>query len=125
VSINPTTAALQGSAIPVGADLDALTNTPSRLWASTFGGRAARVDLSSRAVLRSVKLPGKGSGIAFAGGRVWVSVFDRRLVVGLDPVTGSLLSAVHTGTGPRESIVAGGMLWVADESVGKLTPLPL
>lgn len=53
---------------------------------------------------------GKGSGIAFADGRVWASLFDRRLVVELDPVTEALIGAVHTGAGPRESIVAGGML---------------
>jgi len=123
VSIDPAAAVVQGSAIPVGADVDALVDTPSGLWASTFGGRAARIDLSGRTVVRNVKLPGKGSGIAFAGGHLWVSVFDRRYVVELDPVTGTILGAVHTGAGPRESVVAGGVLWVADESVGKLTPI--
>jgi streptogramin lyase len=125
VSIDPSTAELQGSPIPVGSDVDALVNTPSGLWASTFNGRAARIDLSGRAVVRRVKLPGKGSGVALADGRIWVSLFDRRLVVQLDPVTGALLGAVHTGALPRESVVVGGALWVADQGVGKLTPIPL
>jgi hypothetical protein len=53
-----------------------------------------------------------------------VSVFDRRYVVQLDPATGALIGAVHTGAGPRESILVGGTLWVADESAGTLTPIP-
>jgi streptogramin lyase len=125
MSIGPAAATLQGSAIPVGVDIDALADTSSGLWLSTFGGSAARVDLSSGVVLHRVRLPGKGSGIAATAGRVWVSVLDRRLVVELDPVSGALLGAVHTAPGPRESVAVAGTLWVADESAGKLTPIPL
>jgi streptogramin lyase len=70
-----------------------------------------------------VRLRGRGSGIAFAGGRVWASAYDRRLVLGLDPTTGGYAVAVHTGAQPRESLVVGSTLWVVDQGSGALTPV--
>ena len=124
VSIDPVAAGLTGGAIDVAPDVDAMVSTPSGLWVSTFDGTAARVDLAGGAVTRRVALPGSGSGIAFAGGHVWVSVYDRALAVELNPATGALLGAIHTGGRPRESVVVGNLLWVLDEGAGKLTPVP-
>ena len=47
------------------------------------------------------------------------------LVLRLDPGTGALLGAVHTGREPRESVEAGGALWVANQLNGTVTPVPL
>jgi virginiamycin B lyase len=74
VSLDPATGALSGASVSVAPDVDALAATPSGLWASTFDGTAALVDTGARRVLRRVSLPGHGSGIAYAGGRVWVTV---------------------------------------------------
>jgi YVTN family beta-propeller protein len=125
VSIDLAAAALTGAAIDVAPDVDAIVSTPPGLWVSTFDGTAARVDPASRAVTRRVTLPGRGSGIAYASGVVWVSVFDGTYVVQLAAATGSLVGAVHTGSRPRESLVVGNALWVLDEGSGKLTPIPL
>jgi hypothetical protein len=38
--------------------------------------------------------------------------------------TGAIVRAVHTGGQPRESIVAGGVLWVCDQADGTVTPIP-
>jgi hypothetical protein len=73
-TLDPTMGALIGAPAEVAADADALVNTPNGLWASTFGGTAALVDPGAGRVLRRVRLPGRGSGIAYGGGRVWVSV---------------------------------------------------
>jgi YVTN family beta-propeller protein len=125
VSIDPAAAVLTGAPIKVAPDVDAIAGTPSGLWVSTFDGTAARVDPASRAVARRVTLPGPGSGITYANGLVWVSIFDRTYVVQLAAATGALVGAVHTGSRPRESVVVGNVLWVLDEGSGKLTPIPL
>jgi DNA-binding beta-propeller fold protein YncE len=125
VAVDPATNALAGRPVQVAPDVDSIVDTPAGLWVSTFGGSAALVDPGARKVLRRVALPGRGSGVSFAGGSVWVSVYDARLVLRLDPATGALAGAVNTGLGPRESAVAGGALWVLDERGGSVTPIPL
>jgi streptogramin lyase len=123
VSLDPAAGALTGSAIPVAPDVDALAATPNGIWASTFDGTAALVDTTARRVVRRVSLPGQGSGIAYAGGRVWVTVYDRRYVLALDPATGRFVAAVHAGLQPRESLVVGSTLWVLDQSGGAVVPV--
>lgn len=125
VSLAPASAALTGQGVQVAPDVDAIADTPAGFWVSTFDGVAARIDPTARAVRRRVRLPGRGGGIAYANGAVWVSVYDRRLALELDPRTGAFLGAVHTGGQPRESVVAAGVLWIVDQSAGALTPLPL
>jgi len=124
VSLDPATNALSGPAVNLSRDVDALTDTPNGLWVCTFDGTADRIDPSSRTAARRVKLPGRASGIAFAGGVVWVSLYDLRLVADLDPATGALLGAVHTGAQPRDSVAAAGQVWVADQASAQLTPIP-
>ena len=123
VSLDPATGALTGSAVKVAPDVDALVSTPAGLWASTFGGTAARVDINARRVVRRVRLPGRGSGIAYVGGPVWVSVYDARYVLALDPAKGTFLAAVHAGVQPRDSVVVGSTLWVCDQLTGALVPV--
>jgi DNA-binding beta-propeller fold protein YncE len=125
VSIDPAVPAVVGPPIPVSLDVDALASFPQGLWCSTFSGTADRIDPAARTVVKSVSLTGRGGGIAFGGGRVWVSAYDRAYAVELDPLTGALLGAVHTGAKPRDSVVAGQTLWVVDQAAGKLTPIPL
>jgi YVTN family beta-propeller protein len=124
VTLDPAAGRLTGSAVRVAADVDALVDTPAGLWASTFGGIAARIDPVARRVTKRVTLPGRGSGIGFAGGRVWASAYDRRLVLALAPATGRRLAAVHTASQPRESLAVGSTLWVVDQGAGALTPVP-
>lgn len=123
VSLDPATGGLSGTTVRVESDVDALVDTPSGLWATTFDGIAARIDPTMRTVTRRVRLPGRGSGIAFAAGRVWASAYDRRIVVALDPSSGAYAAAVHTGARPRESLVLGATLWVVDQGSGALTPV--
>jgi streptogramin lyase len=123
VSLDPATGALSGAAVKVAPDVDALVSTPNGLWASTFGGTAALVDTGARRVVRRIPLPGQGSGIAYAGGRVWVTVYDARYVLALDPAKGTFLAAVHAGVQPRDSLVVGSTLWVCDQLTGALVPV--
>ena len=125
VAVDPETKRLTGASVSVAPDVDALADTPSGLWVSTFAGIAALVDPDRRVVVERVTLPSRGSGISFAGGSVWVSAYDSSLVVRLDPASGALLGAVHTGPEPRESVAAGGALWVANQLNGTVTPIPL
>jgi streptogramin lyase len=125
VSLAPASAALTGQGVQVAPDVDAITDTPAGFWVATFDGVAARIDPASRAVQRRVRLPSRGGGIAYANGAVWVSLYDLRLALELDPQTGAFLGAVHTGGQPRESLVAAGSLWIVDQAAGALTPLPL
>jgi sugar lactone lactonase YvrE len=123
VSLDPAANAATGQAVTVAPDVDAVVGTPQGLWASTFDGLAARVDSAARRVVRRVRIPGRGGGIAFDGGRVWVSAYDHAYAVALSPASGKLLGAVHTGGGPRDSIAVGGTVWVVDQFAGKLTPI--
>ena len=125
VAVDPETNRLTGASVSVASDVDALAATPSGLWVSTFAGIAALVDPDRRVVIRRVTLPSRGSGVSFAGGSVWVSAYDSGLVLRLDPATGALLGAVHTGPELRESVEAGGALWVANQLNGTVTPVPL
>lgn len=123
VSLDPATAALTGAAIRVAPDVDAIVDTATGLWASTFDGVAARVDLAARRVTRRVRLPGNGGGIAFANGRVWVSVYDRGYTLALDPASGAFTAAVHACPQPRDSIAVGSTVWVVDQG-GAIVPVP-
>jgi YVTN family beta-propeller protein len=125
VSIDPATNGLAGAAIRVAPDVDALVDTRFGIWVSTFAGTAALVDPDRRVVARRLRLPSRGGGIALAGGSVWASAYDSGLVVRLDPRSGAVLAAVQTGSRPRESVAAGGSLWVLDQGDGTVTPIPL
>jgi streptogramin lyase len=124
-AIDPATNRLTGTPVHISTDVDSIADTPAGLWMTTFDGRVALVDPATDAVVRRLTLPGRGSGVSYAGGSVWASVYDNRYVVRLDPATGALLGAVHTGLSPRESVVAGGALWVLDEAGAAVTPIPL
>jgi DNA-binding beta-propeller fold protein YncE len=125
VAIDAATNSVAGTTAPIAADVDSLVDTPDGIWVSTFSGSAALIDASTLRVTHRVELPGAGSGIAFAGGSVWASAYDAGLVLRLDPATGAILGAVHIGGKPRESVEAGGALWVVDEAGGTVTPVPL
>ncbi len=125
VSVDPATNKLTGGAIAVDQDVDALADSPGGIWVSTFVGSVALLDPTARRVAVKRKLPGRGSGIAVAGGSVWASDYDGALVIRLDPATGALLGAVKSGRQPRESAVAGGYLWVLDQADAAVTPIPL
>jgi hypothetical protein len=74
---------------------------------------------------RRVRLPSRGSGIAWGNNAVWVSAYDSELVVQLDARTGALLGAVHTEAQPRESLVVGNTLWVVNRADGTVTPISI
>jgi DNA-binding beta-propeller fold protein YncE len=105
--------------------VDALADSTSGIWVSTFNGSVARLDPAKRSVAVTRALPSRGSGISVAGGAVWASDYDRALVLELDDTTGDLLGAVKTGPQPRESVVAGGYVWVLDQASGQVTPIPV
>jgi glutamine cyclotransferase len=125
VPLDTTAGTLAGAAIPVSRDVDAIARTPVGLWVSTFDGLAARVNVATRQVIRRVRLPGRGGGIAWSGQAVWVSVYDRAYAVALDPQSGAYLDAVRTGGQPRESVVVDATLWIVDQAAGELTPVAL
>lgn len=52
-------------------------------------------------------------------------MYDSGLVAELDPFSGKVMGAVHTGAEPRDSVVVGQTLWVVDQGSGKLTPVPV
>ena len=123
--LDPAAGTLAGVAVPVSPDVDAIARTPVGLWVSTFDGVAARFNVATRRVVRRVRLPGQGGGIAWSGHAVWVSVYDRGYAVALDPLTGAYVDAVRTGRQPRESVLVGDTLWIVDQAAGELTPVEL
>jgi streptogramin lyase len=125
VPFDPGLGTSAGAAIAVSPDVDAIARTPAGLWVSTFDGLAARVNVATRQVVRRVRLPGRGGGIAWSGHAVWVSVYDRAYAVALDPLTGAYLDAVRTGGQPRESLLLDDTLWIVDQAAGALTPVAL
>jgi DNA-binding beta-propeller fold protein YncE len=125
VAIDPGANAITGTTKPIAPDVDSLVDTPKGIWVSTFSGSAALIDPGTLRISRRIALPGSGSGIAFAGASVWVSVYDTGLVLRLDPARGAIVGAVRIGGKPRESVEVGGALWVVDEAGGTVTPVSL
>jgi streptogramin lyase len=112
--------------IVVAPDVDALAiSHEAQLWVSTFAGSVALIDPPTNKVLFKRRLPGRGSGITVAGEIAWASDYDHAWVVKLDSAKGTLLGAVKTGSRPRESVEAGGYVWVLDQADGAVTPIPL
>ncbi len=125
VSVDPAANRVSGAAVRVAPDVDALVDTPAGIWVSTFAGAAALLDPDRRVVVRRLRLPSRGGGIAFAGGSVWASAYDSGLVVRLDPRSGTVVAAVRTGSQPRDSVAANGYLWVVDQGEDAVTPIPV
>ncbi len=125
VAVDPSTNAIAGRAARIGTDVDALADTPAGIWLSTFSSAVGLLDPGSRTISHRRTLPGRGSGITYAGGSIWSSDYDDGYVLRLDPRTGALVGATRTGSQPRESAAAGGVLWVLDQADGDVSPVPL
>ena len=81
--------------------------------------RVARVDLASRRVLSSAKLPFAPGGIATGGGAAWVTEDDGPGLVGLDPATGRIARTFSVPirgdwhASPTGIAFGAGSVWVA------------
>lgn len=125
-TIDPATGAVAGSPIPVGVDTDALAAGADGIWVSTYeSATVALVDPSSRTVVRSVHLPGRGGGVAVAAGSVWASVYDGAKVLRVDPAAARIVDSVVVGVQPREIAVGGGALWVVDQGSDAVSRIAL
>lgn len=126
-TVNPATNAQAGPPIPVGDDVDDLSVAPGAIWVTTYNdGLLARIDPSTRGVIRTKKLGGRAAGVlAASDGGVWVSLYDRGVVERIDPASGRVTRTVRVGAEPRQIIEAAGSLWVANQGSGTVSRISL
>jgi streptogramin lyase len=76
---------------------DSITASPNAIWvASDAGAFVAEVDPAKNAVVASVPVFGRPSGIAFGAGSVWVSLLDGSTVLRIDPVKDEVIATIDT-----------------------------
>ena len=93
-----------GSVWAVGARSDTVSRIP---------GGAAAPDLT-------VDVPGVPLRATAAYGAVWVTSFEKKLLLRLDPATGEIVAKVRTGAGPEGLAGRFGSLWVVAQDAGRL-----
>lgn len=83
---------------------------------STFySGTVALIDPSSRAIVSKLTVPGEASGLLFADGSLWASVYNVDEVVRIDPAQAKIVRTVQAGIRPRDLAFANGSIWVVNE----------
>lgn len=115
-TVNPSSGAIVGRAIQVGADVDDVTTTSNAVWAvSLYGQRLVRINPRTRRITRSIRLRGEGSGLLVRQGSAWVANYDLGTVSRFSARTGSLERSYKVGSEPRGLAVAAGSVWVANQ----------
>jgi hypothetical protein len=90
------------------------------VWATGGDGWLARVDPATGRVDR-VPLGGSNAGVIVSGGSVWVVVYDRNIVIRVDPRTLRVLHTTTVGVGPAYLAAADGLIWVVNQRDGTVT----
>lgn len=115
--------------IPVGTDSNDVVAGAGSIWVANYGSRTvSRVNPRSNRVGKTIELPGLlggASGIAFAGGAVWVGQTQGQGVYRIDVRTNKA-KLVKTGAlGPAWLAGKGNILWISniyDGTVMRLDP---
>jgi YVTN family beta-propeller protein len=118
--------------IPVGKAPEDLAVSGAFVWVTNAGdGTVSRIDRATGKVSGApIRVGGRPLGIAASGDTVWVSSFDDGTVWRLDAGSGARRGApvkvggsvtrlsdrrtVQVGEDPRDLVVSGGTVWVAD-----------
>jgi peptide/nickel transport system substrate-binding protein len=89
--------------------------------ANRLDGTVSRIDRDRQVV--TITVDGAPSGLAFAGGSLWVADGDARSVAQVDPGADKVRQRIDVGNAPRSLAAAAGALWVVsglDGSVNKI-----
>jgi streptogramin lyase len=90
---------------------DSLTASANAIWlASDAGAFVAQIDPATNAVVASVDVNGRPSGVAFGAGSVWVSLLDGTTVLRIDPVERKVTARIDTGE-TNGITFANGSVW--------------
>jgi streptogramin lyase len=113
--------ALQGGAIAVGGDVDDVTVGGTSVWATSLTNRAVvQIDPSTRRIVSRFSPGGQASGVAYADGSLWISLYDSNVVKKFD-VSGHLLKTLRVGYEPRGFTLGADSVWVSNQASGTIS----
>jgi protein kinase-like protein/WD40 repeat protein len=104
--------------VPVAGYPTHMIESGGSLWVSRSDQKLVRVDLKTRKVVATIRLPGVVTSLS-AGelGSVWVGLGLANWIVQIDPQTNGILKKVELGgccSGPSVVAVDGSTIWVTD-----------
>jgi virginiamycin B lyase len=84
-------------------------------------GSLARIDPETGAVRQTVKVPPGSYNPYYAESRIWVTRAEGNAITAVDAASGSVLTQVQTGPGPRFLTAGAGAVWTLNQGDGTLT----
>ena len=100
-----------GGTVAANNYFDTLAASPTAIWeASDAGAFVAQIDPATNAVVATVPVFGRPSGIAFGAGSVWVSLLDGSTVLRIDPVKHEVIASIDTDA-TNGIAFANGSVW--------------
>jgi Glutamine cyclotransferase len=120
---NPSTGALVGSTIPVGASPGMAIMADGHLFVSASGSNTVTdINMSTATVTRTITLSNSNiSALHHDGTTLWASVFTGSKVARIDPATGTVLGYSATSSNPTNIISANGDIWVGSTGTANVT----
>ena len=106
---------------PAGAE-SGITTSPDSVWLVIDKvGTLARIDPSTGAILRRIRIPTGSYNPHYSEGQVWVTQADGAAVTSVDATSGEILASVPTGPGPRFLTSGAGAVWTLNQGDGSVT----
>jgi DNA-binding beta-propeller fold protein YncE len=116
-SAAPVPVATKTGTVVVANEAVAMAYDGRFLWVgSAAGGAVTQVDPAISQVIRTIKLPGRPSGVAVTAEGVWVADNAGAAVYLLDPGSGRVNAKVRVGNNPLGFAQVGRELWVFSQS---------
>lgn len=88
-------------------------------------GSLVRIDPEIGTVHPTVKLPPGSYNPFYADGRIWVTRAEGSEITSVDATSGTVLTQVHTGPGPRFLTAGAGAVWTLNQGDGTLSRIDL
>ena len=99
-----------------------ITTSPDSVWLVIDKvGSLARIDPSTGAILRRIRIPSGSYNPLYSEGQIWVTQADGAAVTSVDAASGEISATVPTGPGPRFMTAGAGAVWTLNQGDGSLT----
>ena len=123
--INPSTGAIVGSPISVGANPGAAVMVNGHLFVGSGSNTVTDIDMSTATVTRTITLTGSNiSRLVYDGTSIWALSWSSSKAERFNPSTGALVgSAVSVATNPSMGTIINGHLFVTGTSGSTVTDI--
>ena len=125
--INPSTGAIVGSPISVGANPGAAVMVNGHLFVGSGSNTVTDIDMSTASVTRTITLTGSNiSRLVYDGTSIWALSWSSSKAERFNPTTGALVgSAVSVATNPSMGTIINGHLFVTGTSGSTVTDIDI